>query len=608
MGKLFHLAWILLWVKTYMIQRFAFELPVEGWVQEFIVFMNPVSSIALMFAIALAMSKRYPHISVILVSFFASLLMYINLIYYRCFSDFITYPVLLQSSNLEDLWTSIFTLVRAGDLLLFADTALLIALVIGKKYRREVVSRRQWLTLFQSSILLFGMNWAMAEYVRPELLSRTFDRHIVVKSIGAFNYFLYDIVTNVRLDSKKAIMSKHDLTSVKAYRKQWTQDQIDPGMFGIAKGRNVFLISMESLQSFVIKETANGQVITPFLNRLIQDSFYFNNFYHQTGQGKTSDAEFMIDTSLYALPNGAVFFTHPQNLYQSLPKSLHPQGYFTAVFHANHKTFWNRSLMYPALGYDRFYSSADYQIHAGNSVGWGLKDIPFFDQSVDKIRSLPQPFYAKLITLTNHYPFTLQAEDRLNAQYTSESATLNRYLLSVRYADEALKHFFEQIKSAGLYRNSIFILYGDHNGISQKHNKAMAAFLGKEKITPVDTIQLQRVPLIIHIPGKSGRLVSTVSGQVDLKPTLLHLLGIDIKNDLLFGNDLFAPNKPQLAVLRNGSFITDKLIYTRNKCYDKAAGTKTESSACQSLKEKVANLLHDSDTVIYGDLLKTIEQ
>src|SRR5699024_7920416 len=70
--------------------------------------------------------------------------------------------------------------------------------------------------------------------------------------------------------------------------------------FDKTKNRNIIFISAESIQSFVIDNTLNGQEITPFLNELRTDSdtFYFENFYHQTAQGKTSDSEFITENSL----------------------------------------------------------------------------------------------------------------------------------------------------------------------------------------------------------------------------------------------------------------------------------------------------------------------
>lgn len=136
----------------------------------------------------------------------------------------------------------------------------------------------------------------------------------------------------------------------------------------------------------------------------------------------------------------------------------------------------------------------------------------------------------------------------------------------------------------------------------------MAQFLGKEEITPLDTIQLQKVPLIIHIPGvtdKNPKVFHQVAGQIDLKPTILNLLGIDTKNDIEFGTDIFSKDRIPFAVLRDGSFITDQYVYTRGICYDKSTGEAVEDkNACEPYMEKAKNELDYSDEIIYGDLLR----
>ena len=135
--------------------------------------------------------------------------------------------------------------------------------------------------------------------------------------------------------------------------------------------------------------------------------------------------------------------------------------------------------MYPALGYDRYFNLNDYVGTEQMSVGWGLKDKEFFEQSIPKLKSLPQPFYTKFITLTNHFPFLLNPEDQYVDEFNSESGVVNRYFPTVRYTDEALKQFIKQLKAEGLYDNSVIVIYGDHYGISENHNAAMAQFLGK---------------------------------------------------------------------------------------------------------------------------------
>ncbi len=174
---------------------------------------------------------------------------------------------------------------------------------------------------------------------------------------------------------------------------------------------------------------------------------------------KTSDAEFIVENSLYPLDRGSVFFTHATNEYTATPEQLKKYGYSSAVFHSNDKTFWNRDVMYPALGYDRYFNLNDYVGTEQMSVGWGLKDKEFFEQSIPKLKSLPQPFYTKFITLTNHFPFLLNPEDQYVDEFNSESGVVNRYFPTVRYTDEALKQFIKQLKEEGLYDNSVIVIY-----------------------------------------------------------------------------------------------------------------------------------------------------
>lgn len=102
--------------------------------------------------------------------------------------------------------------------------------------------------------------------------------------------------------------------------------------------------------------------------------------------------------------------------------------------------------------------------------------------------------------MTNHFPFQIDDKDKLIDEYDSDSEILNRYVTTVRYEDESLKHFIAKLKKNGLYDNSVIVFMGDHYGISEAHNDALAQFWARRN-HPYDTVQLQRVPLIIHIPG-----------------------------------------------------------------------------------------------------------
>lgn len=588
-------------------------MKIENWMQEFILFINPASFLFFIFGLSLFFkSEKIRNIYIFVISFLLSFIIYANVVFYRFFSDFLTLPVLFQTNNFSDLGDSALAEINWWDFVYFIDLFLLLVIIKQKPawinfFSPSRVNRRAYFLV--TAAILF-LNLGLSEAERPQLLSRTFDREILVKNIGSFNYHIYDIFLQSKTSAQKALADGSNLVEVENYvRANYVKPNKD--LFGIAKDKNVILISLESTQSFVINSKVNGQVITPYLNKLIKDSYYFNNFYHQTGQGKTSDAEFLVENSLYPLNRGAVFFTHAGNVYNSMAERLNENGYYTAGMHANNKSFWNRDLMYRSLGYQQFYSSSSYNITDDNSVGWGMKDIPFFEQSVDLMKDMPKPFYVKMLTLTNHHPFTLGDSDKLINEYTSNDKTVNRYFTTVRYQDEAIKVFINKLKEEGLYNNSIIIMYGDHYGISDNHTTAMSQYLGKE-ITPLVNVDLQKVPFIIHIPGVTdkgrGRVLTEVAGQIDIRPTILHLLGINTKKDLQFGEDLFSPEHRNFSVFRDGQIVTDQYVWSGNACYSKKTEEHVDNDACQKFVEKANNELDFSDQIIYGDLLRFYEK
>ncbi|MEH7741726.1 LTA synthase family protein [Bacillus subtilis] len=606
------IAILLMWLKTYAVYKTSFHIKIDNLTQEFILFINPLSFLLLIFGLSLFLKGKNRNRYIIAMSCLVTFVLLANMVFYRFYNDFLTIPVLFQTSNMGDLGSSIGTLLEPTDLLLAVDIAVLIWLHIRQKaFQSDIPStknERAAYFLFVASVYFFNLGLSEAE--RPQLLTRSFDREMLVKNISLFNFHIYDGVLQSKQSAQRALADSNSLTEIENYVTANAKD-VNKRLFGAAKGRNVILVSLESTQSFVINEKLNGEEITPFLNDFIKQSYNFNNVYHQTGQGKTSDSEFIVDNSLYPLGRGAVFFTNAGNQYMAAPEILKNSGYYSAVLHANNKSFWNRDLMYDSFGYDSFFDINSYDVTDENSVGWGLKDKEFFEQSSELMKNLPQPFYSRLITLTNHFPFDLDEEDQLIDEYDSSSQTLNKYFPTVRYQDEALKRFIEKLKEDGLYDNSVIVLYGDHYGISENHNEAMGQFLGKE-ITPFEEVQLQKVPLVIHIPGitdKKPQTIETVGGQIDIRPTLMNLLGIDTKDQIQFGNDLLSDEKLDFTVLRDGSFITDQVVYTDGACYDKETGEPLEETKqCEAFADKAKQELSLSDEIIYGDLLRFYDQ
>ncbi|MFP7232548.1 LTA synthase family protein [Bacillus subtilis] len=601
---------VFMWIKTYVIYKLGFDLQIDTLLEELILLINPLSFILPLFGIGLLLKENKQRVFLLVANLVLTVILISNTIFYGFYIDFITIPVLFQASNMSDMGSSIKELFNPLFIALFADLAFLLLLARKEKRPQIKAAPRTIKRYYAASCGMILCTLALAEVQQPKLLAHTFDREMLVKSIGLFQFHIYDTISQTVNISAKAFADEDSMTAIKNYTEA-DYSKPDQRKFGLAKGRNVIFVTLESTQSFVLNKKVNGKEITPYMNDLIKKSYYFDHFYQQTEQGKTSDSEFIVANSLYPSLSGAVFFTKSDHQFHTMYKSLKQHDYYSAVFHANHKTFWNRDVMYETFGIDRFFDVNDFHVTPGTSTSWGLKDKEFLEQSAGKLKSLPQPFYSSFITLTNHFPFEIDEKDQLIDEYDSSSDLLNRYVTTVRYEDEALKHFIKRLKDEGLYENSMIVFMGDHYGISEAHNEAMAEFLGKDEITPFDNVQLQRVPFIIHIPGITDQKPETISdagGQVDVRPTLMHLLGVNTKGDIQFGNDLLSDDRTPFAVLRNGSFITNDYVNTKNTCYSQKTGEVLEDrEACLPYKEKANEELSLSDKILNGDLLRFYE-
>ncbi|WP_404451772.1 LTA synthase family protein [Virgibacillus necropolis] len=593
---------ILLWLKTVLVTLFGFDLTTASWLDLVLLILAPIGTLMLFIGCSFFFSNRVRPISLLVVYVLITGLLFANLLYYRFYIDFVTVSVLLQISNVGGLGASTVELLSPFDVFLFIDIFILCWIIFSKEKNQIKMPMKKKYTIASIGLIAFTISLGVIQ--SPHLLSG-YNRDQLVKTLGIYNYQAINMIHGVKAPIEKALSDASDAKSVSQYIKEKPHERTD--LFGIAKGKNIVLISLESTQDFVINETVRGEEITPFLNNLIKDSFYFSNIYDQTAQGKTSDAEFMIDTGLYPLPSGSVFVRRPENTFESLPYLLKENGDYTAAtFHGNTAEFWNRDQMYRNLGYDHYFSKKYYDVTEENSINYGIKDIPFFEQSMENLTQLPEPYMAKFITLTNHFPFLLDKKDQMIEPANTEVGVVNRYVTTVRYEDAALKRFFQLLKKQDMYKDTLFVIYGDHYGISKKYEAGVHELLN-QKATPLNHLELQQVPLIIHIPGQEGRIIETIGGEIDIRATLLHLLGISTENQMSFGHSLFTRDGNHPVIFRDGSMITSDYAYVNNVCYDRSSEKVVNTKSCSPYLEVVRNQLELSDNIILGDLLRFIE-
>ena len=603
-----------------------FHLSLENALQHFILIINPIATTLLLLSVGLYVRRKKPaYITMMVIYFIMTALLFSNAVYYREFTDFITINTILGAGKVASgLGESAIKLFRPYDILYWLDFILLVFALATKRIKMDEtpVRARMAFAFSTLAVMIFSGNLFLAESDRPELLTRTFSRDYLVKYLGINAFTAYDGVQTYKTTQVRAQASATDMDEVAEYVKGHYAKPNDQ-YFGLAKGRNVIYIHLESTQQFLIDyklKDENGveHEVMPFINSLYHSNstFSFSNFFHQVKAGKTSDSETLFENSLFGLNQGALFTQlGGKNTFEAAPNILkQTQGYTSAVFHGNSGTFWNRNETYKRLGYDYFFDASYYNVTEDTSFQYGLNDKPFFQQSVKYLEHLQQPFYTKFIAVSNHYPYSQLSGDETGFPLAqTKDETINSYFSTANYMDTAVHEFFDYLKQSGLYDNSIIILYGDHYGISNARNKELAQLLGKDRETwtNFDNAQVQRVPYMIHIPGMNkGKIIDTYGGQVDALPTLLHLLGVDTQNYIQLGQDLFSPDHKQLVAFRDGDFVTPNYTYYGGVLYDNKTGEEiTEPSEelkkqIDADKEAVSDQLATSDKINNGDLLR----
>lgn len=618
----FALLVFLFWIKTLIAYFTDFKLGAQSLVQYLIVLINPLGTTLLLFGLAFYFKRsRFFYPVLMGIDIANTLLLYLNVIYYREFTDFMTIATMTGYSKVnQGLSGSSLALTNLHDVFYWLDIVVILLLMLFRKIKFDprAFSHRLAFAFTSVSLVVCGLNLMVAEMDRPQLLGRTFDRVYIVKYLGLDAFTGYDLVKSEHVSQMRKSATKSQLKTVEKFTKEHYAAP-NKKLFGIAKGRNVIVIHLESFQQFLIDKKINGQEVTPFLNSLYhgQDTYAFSNFFNQVGQGKTSDAENMLETSTYGLSQGSLFATlGNDNTFQAAPAILKQRaGYTSAVFHGNVASFWNRNNVYKNLGYQYFFDASYFDTSGDKATGYGLKDKLLFADSIKYLQHLQQPFYVKYLTVTNHFPFDLDDEDK-DSNFTTTntgSSTVDNYFVTAHYLDQSLQEFFSYLDKTGLAKKSIIMIYGDHYGISNSENKNLASVLGKnaDDWTDFDNVQMQRVPLMFVIPGSGGHggIYSTYGGEIDVLPTLLHLLGISTKRYIQFGTDLFSSQHDQVVALRNQDFVTPKYTSISGKIYLNSTGklaklTKQEKKQLRADQKKVSEELALSDSLNEKNLLR----
>jgi phosphoglycerol transferase MdoB-like AlkP superfamily enzyme len=560
------------------------------------------------------------------VNLLLSLLFLADLLYWRFFHDVISIPILLEAWQALEVGSSIFSLLRWTDLGFVADLPLWVVLW---RARRRVPAlpplRWNWRGKCMAAVSCIVVFWGSLESAKildAEWFTNIWCTNYLAYRLGITGFHVYDFFHTLHGWANAPEVREEDIQRVQQWFEQRRVEDrkapVDPTVpFGIARGKNVIYLQMESFMPDLIGLKHEGQEVTPNLNQFLRESLHFPFCFDQTGTGRSSDGDYTAHNSLHPVARGSFVFRYPQNQLESLPQLLRAYGYYTYISCGMNGGFWNMAWMHRRYGFDECVYLQDLTEEEGEVTRQGIlgiSDASFFRQHLERIEKLPRPFLAHFLTLTTHYPYNGVPEKDQKLRLGKLEGTLAGDLLqSVHYTDYALGLFFKGLKERHLYDDSLIILYGDHVCWIPREDNVR---LQQPGLRPWNFRALDRVALMMRLPGsKAVGQRQTVTGHLDIAPSVLHLLGISREGTFFMGHNVFRDNGNAVVVFRNGSFADQKYLFlTPNGTFESgtayllAQGEVVTPAPCQKSFQEARLRLWISDRVIEGDLLGTLKE
>jgi lipoteichoic acid synthase len=290
--------------------------------------------------------------------------------------------------------------------------------------------------------------------------------------------------------------------------------------------RNVVLIHLESTRAGSVTPYNEDLNTTPFLNELAKKSLLAERAY--TTVPHTSKASVSVNCGIEPHLVQPTTEANPGGIpVPCLAGLLKGQGYHTGFFQSSTKDFEGFEGLVKNFGYEDYYPLESMDAEGFEKTNYfGYEDDIMLEPSkkwLEEQKESGEPFLAQYLTGTGHDDYRCLST-RYGSEDFSEDEELNSYLNCLRLQDIFLENLIEQYKELGLYEDTIFILYGDHGEGFGEHRRFQHD----------DTMWEEglKVPLLIHAPGRfeHGERVKGLSNHTDILPTVLEMLGYEVKD------------------------------------------------------------------------------
>ncbi len=350
---------------------------------------------------------------------------------------------------------------------------------------------------------------------------------------------------------------------------------------------NIVILIMESYSQEFVGSYDNKISFTPFLDSLAKYSLIFKKSY--ANGLKSIEALPAITASIPTLmDNPFITSDLARNKFKSLASILKEIGYETSFFHGGIRGTMGFYSYCKRAGYDEYHGMEEYNNKLDYDGTWGIFDGPFMNYFANNLKEKNEPFFTTFFSLSSHPPYILP-------ETYSENSNIDIFE-TIKYSDNSMMKFFNQIKEYDWYKNTIFIITADHTSPVQKNIKYK------------NSIGRYAIPLIVF-KGDSSLVGTnnTIVQQIDIMPTVLDLINYN-KAYFSFGKSVFSEESWAIhnisgkyrLITENGILINKQekyLMYKDHNLTEEADIDSSDIKLLQAIKQTY------SSRMLYNNLI-----
>ena len=503
-----------------------------------------------------------------IVSFSISLLWsFINVVYFRCFEQYMPVSAFMETSNLAGTWWIEYVVgsVRTTDIVYLVGIIFFVFCL--KQTTRKTMNWKVYLAL---PVLIIACHFATYtiknksisgyfpnNYGAGFISGYDFDMERQVLYAGIFRSHVYCNICKLSKNSSYSDKEKEEMRQLMSglVEKNKTRNVYENS----SVGKNVVIIIVESYLSASSDLKIGEYEITPNLNALKHtDGVYFNgNMRQNIAKGESSDGQFIAMTGLLPLKNDLTVVKILKNKIPAFPAIMRDScGYSTHITVPTRPTFWHQQDVNKVYGIDSLYS-----VVTGNNFTTDEEIMRF---SYEKEKQMQEPYLHIILTASMHggYDVLRKGVPNFGISFPDNySQQYKNYLNTCHYTDSVLGEYFQKKKDDDTFENTVFVIMADHEAHKQYLN--IDDSIANDYKLPLYIVNAAVTP--------DTNCVTSDINQTDIFPTLLDLIGSDSEWRGL-GHSVFDKEHYVLEISPETEALSEYII--REDAFRKLAITK----------------------------------